>query len=310
MILGLVVPCYNEQEVLPETIRQLCKVLDALVVKQKISADSRVYFVDDGSRDQTWQQIVAASKHSAFVKGIKLSRNRGHQNALLAGLFGAAGDALISLDADLQDDLGAIERMVDAYHDGNQVVYGVRNARTTDTAFKRMSAQSFYRVMSLLGTETVYDHADYRLLSRTAVESLKQFDEVNMFLRGLVPLLGFKTTTVHYERRERFAGVSKYPLRKMLTFAIEGITSFSTVPLRMITVLGISVALGTIAMSVWTIATKLVNDATIPGWASTVLPTYFLGGVQLFSIGIIGEYLGKVYLEVKHRPRFIVEETC
>lgn len=310
MILGLVVPCYNEQEVLPETIRQLCKVLDALVAKQKISADSRVYFVDDGSRDQTWQQIVAGSKHSAFVKGIKLSRNRGHQNALLAGLFGAAGDALISLDADLQDDLGAIERMVDAYHDGNQVVYGVRNARTTDTAFKRMTAQSFYRVMSFLGTETVYDHADYRLLSRTAVESLKQFDEVNMFLRGLVPLLGFKTTTVHYERRERFAGVSKYPLRKMLTFAIEGITSFSTVPLRMITVLGISVALGTIAMSVWTIATKLVNDATIPGWASTVLPTYFLGGVQLFSIGIIGEYLGKVYLEVKHRPRFIVEETC
>ena len=261
-------------------------------------------------RDQTWQQIVAGSKHSAFVKGIKLSRNRGHQNALLAGLFGAAGDALISLDADLQDDLGAIERMVDAYHDGNQVVYGVRNARTTDTAFKRMSAQSFYRVMSFLGAETVYDHADYRLLSRTAVESLKQFDEVNMFLRGLVPLLGFKTTTVRYERRERYAGVSKYPLRKMLTFAIEGITSFSTVPLRMITVLGISVALGTIAMSVWTIATKLVNDATIPGWASTVLPTYFLGGVQLFSIGIIGEYLGKVYLEVKHRPRFIVEETC
>ncbi len=310
MILGLVVPCYNEQEVLPETIRQLCKVLEALVAKQKISADSRVYFVDDGSRDQTWQQIVAGSKHSAFVKGIKLSRNRGHQNALLAGLFGAAGDALISLDADLQDDLGAIERMVDAYHDGNQVVYGVRNARTTDTAFKRMSAQSFYRVMSFLGAETVYDHADYRLLSRTAVESLKQFDEVNMFLRGLVPLLGFKTTTVRYERRERYAGVSKYPLRKMLTFAIEGITSFSTVPLRMITVLGISVALGTIAMSVWTIATKLVNDATIPGWASTVLPTYFLGGVQLFSIGIIGEYLGKVYLEVKHRPRFIVEETC
>ena len=310
MILGLVVPCYYEQEVLPETIRQVCKVLDALVATQKISADSRVYFVDDGSRDQTWQQIVAGSKHSAFVKGIKLSRNRGHQNALLAGLFGAAGDAIISLDADLQDDLGAIERMVDAYHDGNQVVYGVRNSRATDTAFKRLTAHSFYRVMSFLGTETVYDHADYRLLSRTAVESLKQFDEVNMFLRGLVPLLGFKTTTVHYERRDRYAGVSKYPLRKMLTFAIEGITSFSTVPLRMITLLGISVALGTIAMSVWTIATKLMNDATIPGWASTVLPTYFLGGVQLFSIGIIGEYLGKVYLEVKHRPRFIVEETC
>ena len=310
MILGLVVPCYNEQEVLPETIRQLCKVLDELVAKQKIVADSRIYFVDDGSPDQTWQQIVAASKQSAFVKGIKLSRNRGHQNALLAGLFGAVGDAIISLDADLQDDLGAIERMVDAYHDGNQVVYGVRNSRTTDTAFKRMTAQSFYRMMSFLGTETVYDHADYRLLSRTAIESLKQFDEVNMFLRGLVPLLGFKTTTVHYERRERFAGESKYPLRKMLTFAVEGITSFSTVPLRMITLLGITVALGTMAMSVWTIATKLMNDATIPGWASTVLPTYFLGGVQLFSIGIIGEYLGKVYLEVKHRPRFIVEETC
>ena len=310
MNLGLVIPCYNEQEVLPETIRQLCEVLDELVAKQKISADSRIYFVDDGSRDQTWQQIVAGSKQSAFVKGIKLSRNRGHQNALLAGLFGAAGDAIISLDADLQDDLGAIERMVDAFHDGNQVVYGVRDSRTTDTAFKRMTAQSFYRVMSLLGTETVYDHADYRLLSRTAVESLKQFDEVNMFLRGLVPLLGFKTTTVHYERRERFAGESKYPLRKMLTFAVEGITSFSTVPLRLITLLGISVALGTMAMSAWTIATKLMNDATIPGWASTVLPTYFLGGIQLFSIGIIGEYLGKVYLEVKHRPRFIVEETC
>ena len=310
MILGLVVPCFNEQEVLPETIRQLCSVVDGLVAKQKISPDSRIYFVDDGSRDLTWQLIVASSRQNPFVKGIKLSRNRGHQNALLAGLFGAQGDAIISLDADLQDDLGAIEQMIDAFAAGNQVVYGVRNSRATDTQFKRLTAGVFYKFMRVLGTETVYDHADYRLLSRNAIESLSQFGEVNMFLRGLVPLLGFKTTSVFYERRERFAGESKYPLRKMLTFAIEGITSFSTVPLRMITLLGITVALGTLVMSVWTLATKLLNDATVPGWASTVLPTYFLGGIQLFSLGVIGEYLGKVYLEVKHRPRFIVEETC
>ena len=310
MILGLVIPCYNEQDVLLETTRQLCAVFDTLISKEKISPDSRMYFVDDGSRDRTWQLIVEESVRSPYVKGIKLSRNRGHQNALLAGLFSAAGEAIISLDADLQDDLGAIEQMVDAYHAGNQVVYGVRNSRGTDTIFKRLTARTFYRVMSFLGTETVYDHADYRLLGRTAIESLAQFREVNMFLRGLVPLLGFNTTTVHYDRKERFAGESKYPLRKMLLFAIEGITSFSTVPLRMITLLGIFVALGTMVMSVWTITIKLLNDATIPGWASTVLPTYFLGGVQLFSLGVLGEYLGKIYLEVKGRPRFIVEETC
>lgn len=310
MRLGLVIPCYNEEEVLPETVRRIRGVMDGLVAKGKVDDTSSVYLVDDGSRDRTWALIEAAASEGAYIKGIKLSRNRGHQNALLAGLFTAEGDAIISLDADLQDDLGAIERMVDAYLDGNHVVYGVRNSRATDTPFKRFTAQSFYRVMSLLGAETVYDHADYRLLSRDAIEALRNFGEANMFLRGLVPLIGYRSTTVDYERRERFAGESKYPLRKMITFAIEGVTSFSTVPLRLITLIGITVALGTLVMSASILATKLLSNAVVPGWASTVLPIYFLGGIQLFSVGIIGEYLGKVYLEVKRRPRYIIERVC
>lgn len=310
MLLGVVVPCYNEQEVLPETIAQITAFLHTLVTRGKIAPDSRIYFVDDGSRDRTWQLIVEASRRDATVKGLRLSRNRGHQNALLAGLLTAEGDALISLDADLQDDIHVIEDMVDAFANGNHVVYGVRRTRAQDTFFKRATARAFYRLMTLMGVETVYDHADYRLLSRAAINGLREFNEINMFLRGLVPLIGYQSTTVHYDRHSRFAGESKYPLRKMIAFALEGITSFSTVPLRFITLFGLSIAFGTILMSGWILLVKLINEQAVPGWASTVLPIYFLGGVQLLSIGVIGEYLGKVYTEVKHRPRFIIQETC
>lgn len=310
MHLGLVIPCFNEEQVLDECIRRVGAVLADLVEKGKIDERSHVCFVDDGSRDNTWKIIQSAALSDSRVRGIRLSRNRGHQNALLAGLLGTEGDALISLDADLQDDLAAIEHMVDAFLGGNQVVFGVRSSRAKDTVFKRNSARGFYRLMSLLGADTVSDHADFRLLSRTAIEGLRQYGEVNMFLRGIVPLLGYRTTSVAYERSERFAGESKYPLRKMLAFALEGITSFSTVPLRLITVLGLAVAFGSVLMSIWTLAIKLFTDDAIPGWASTVLPTYFLGGVQLLSLGVIGEYLGKVYMEVKRRPRYFVEERC
>jgi len=309
MQLSIVIPCYNEQDVLPITAAQLLVLMQGLMDSGKLSDKSRVYFVDDGSKDQTWQIIETLCSQNTLFKGIKLSRNRGHQNALLAGLFMADGDAVVSIDADLQDDLGAIEKMVDAYAHGYEIVYGVRSKRETDTLFKRLSAEGFYSFMHIMGVDIVHNHADYRLLSKRVLEHLKEFNETNLFLRGMIPMLGFSSTTVYYERAERFAGESKYPLKKMLSFAWDGITSLSVVPLRLITAIGLIIFLLSSAMSVWVVFIKLFTNQAVSGWASTVLPIYFIGGIQLLSIGIVGEYIGKIYLETKSRPRFIIEKT-
>lgn len=306
--LGIVIPCYNEEAVLPETHRQLAHLLDELIDEQRIAPDSRVYFVDDGSHDATWRQIEAFAMTDPRFGGIKLSRNCGHQRALLAGLLTAEGDVLISMDADLQDDPNAVKSMLDAHREGNDIVYGVRNSRTTDTAFKKMTAQGFYKLMIMMGVEVVFDHADYRLMTRRAIESLRDFDEVNLFLRGIIPLIGLRTTKVTYARSERFAGESKYPLRKMLSFAADGITSFSSVPLRMISGLGFITCVASILMAGWVIGGALFTTNTIPGWASTVVPMYFLGGIQLLSIGILGEYVAKTYMETKRRPRYFIDK--
>ena len=307
--LAIVVPCYNEQEVLPETARRLDEVLDRLVRAGKIGADSLVYLVDDGSKDTTWRIIEQLSAGSARFAGIKLSRNRGHQNALLAGLFTAEGDVLVSIDADLQDDVGTIESMIDEFHQGAEIVYGVRRQRTTDTFFKRVTAVGFYRFMAAMGVETVHNHADFRLMSRRAIESLKSFSETNLFLRGMVPLIGYRSTVVHFDRAARHAGESKYPLRKMLALALDAITSFSVVPLRMITLIGFAVFVGAIGVSLWILWLKLFTARAIPGWASIALPQVFLGGVQILCLGVMGEYLGKIYVETKGRPRYIVEKV-
>jgi glycosyltransferase involved in cell wall biosynthesis len=305
--LAIVVPCYNEQEVLPETVKRLASLLERLTTARKVDDDSRIYLVDDGSRDRTWSLIEGHVAQGWPVVGIKLSRNRGHQNALLAGLFAARGDAIVSIDADLQDDVDAIEQMLDHHLAGCDVVYGVRRARTTDTAFKRLTAVGFYRLMRLLGAKTIDNHADFRLLSRRAVESLKAFGEVNLYLRGIVPMLGYPSAIVEYDRAERFAGETKYPLRRMLSLALNAVTSFSVVPLRLISLLGLLLSLGTMAVSAWVLAVSLHPERVVPGWASTVLPIYFLGGVQLLSLGVIGEYVGKLYLESKARPRYFIE---
>jgi glycosyltransferase involved in cell wall biosynthesis len=305
--LGIVVPCFNEEEVLPETSRRLTSLIIRLADSGKISRDSQVYFVDDGSRDNTWQLVEQLSAESRNVAGIKLSRNRGHQNALLAGLFNAEGDAIVSIDADLQDDVDAIEAMVDQFHFGAEVIYGVRKRRDSDTFFKRATAEGFYKLIAALGAESVYNHADYRLMSRRAIECLKQYDEVNLFLRGIVPLIGFKSEIVYYDRTNRFAGESKYPLRKMLALALDAVTSFSVVPLRLITIGGFVIFAGSMMVSAWALGVRLFTNDTVPGWTSIVLPMYFLGGIQIFCIGMLGEYLGKTYAEVKARPRFFIE---
>jgi len=307
--LAVVVPCYNEQEVLNETAARMLALLDDLISKNKIARDSKIYFVDDGSTDNTWSIIETLCKNNRAFAAIKLSRNRGHQNALLAGLFTAQGDALVSIDADLQDDICVIEEMVDAFLDGADVVYGVRKSRKSDSFFKRVTAQSFYKIISFLGAESIYNHADYRLLSKRAVEALKQFEEVNLFLRGMVPLIGYNSRIVYYDRQERFAGTSKYPLRRMIALALDAITSFSVVPLRIITVLGFLTFIGTFAIGAWVFWVKYFTDTAVPGWASTVLPMYFLGGIQILCLGVLGEYMGKIYREVKHRPRYIISET-
>lgn len=307
--LAIVVPCYNEVEVLPETNRRLLALLTRLRDERLVSADSAVHYVDDGSRDGTWALIESLAAADPRSRGIKLSRNRGHQNALLAGLLSAEGDALVSIDADLQDDVAVIEQMVREYLAGAEVVYGVRDSRQTDTAFKRGTATFYYRMMKKLGVDLVYNHADFRLLGRRAVEALRQYGEVNMFLRGIVPLLGFRTAVVKYDRAERFAGESKYPLRKMLAFAVEGLTSFSIVPLRLITLLGFLVSGFSFAMILFILWGRLVLNAAIPGWASSVVPIYFLGGIQLLCVGILGEYVAKIYLETKRRPRYFVDKT-
>lgn len=308
MTLTIVIPCYNEAEVLPETVRRLRSVLQDLESKEKITSNSKLVFVDDGSKDQTWALIERFADECSVVQGIKLSRNYGHQNALLAGLLVAQGDALVSVDADLQDDLGVIEQMLDACHDGCDVVYGVRENREADSAFKRFTAESYYCLLAFMGVDVVFNHADYRLLSRRAVEALREYGEVNLFLRGIIPLLGFRSRSISYRRAERFAGESKYPMRKMLSLACQGITSFSTFPLRLITVLGLIIFVVSSLLGIWAIGIRLFSDLAVPGWASTVVPAYFLGGIQLLGIGIIGEYLAKIYMETKRRPRFHIEK--
>ena len=309
MKLYLVIPCYNEEAVLPETSKRLREKYDALMGAGKIDADSKIVFVNDGSKDRTWEMICELHKADPVFRGICLSRNKGHQNALMAGLMTVKDecDAAISLDADLQDDINAIDAMVDKYTEGYEVVYGVRSSRKKDTFFKRTTAQGFYKLMKGMGVETVYNHADYRLMSRRALEALSEFDEVNLFLRGIVPLVGFKSTEVTYERGERFAGESKYPLKKMIAFAMEGITSMSIKPIRMIATLGMLVFLASIGVLIYSIVRKIMGD-TVEGWAFLAVSIWALGGVQLLAIGVIGEYIGKIYMETKHRPKYIVSE--
>jgi glycosyltransferase involved in cell wall biosynthesis len=304
---SIVVPCYNEEAVLPETARRLGALLRRLVDRQTVAPRSCVYFVDDGSRDGTWTVIQSLAREHPFVRGIRLSRNRGHQNALLAGLFTAEGDAVVTIDADLQDDVDAIGAMLEAHVAGHDIVYGVRRRRDSDTYFKRCTARAYYRLLRAMGVEVVPDHADFRLMSRRAIEALREFREVNLFLRGIVPLLGFPATVVFYDRASRFAGESKYPLRRMLGFAIQGVTSFSAVPLRLITWLGLTIFAASFVVTLWALWERFVQGSAVPGWASTVIPSYLLGGIQLLCIGIIGEYLAKIYIETKHRPRFHVE---
>ena len=309
-ILYIVVPCYNEEEVLPETSRRLREKLEALMAAGTISRDSRVLFVNDGSKDRTWQLIEELHESCPIFSGVDLSRNRGHQNALLAGLMTAKErcDMAISMDADLQDDIDAVDAMVEQYYAGCDIVYGVRSSRKKDTFFKRFTAEGFYRLMNSMGAETVFNHADYRLMSRRALEGLAQFKEVNLFLRGIVPMIGYRTGTVEYERGERFAGESKYPLKKMLSFAMEGITSLSVKPIRMITGLGFLVFLVSIAMLIYSIVRWAMGE-TILGWASLICSVWAIGGLILLSLGVIGEYIGKVYLETKERPRFLIREV-
>lgn len=307
--LYIVVPCYNEEEVLPETAKRLGKKLETLTLAGRISDTSRILFVNDGSRDGTWALITKLHKKDERFSALCLSRNRGHQNALLAGLLSAIpyADMIVSMDADLQDDIDAIDQMLDAYEQGYDIVYGVRKKRATDSAFKRTSAQAFYKLMKLMGAELIYNHADYRLMSRRALEGLCEFKEVNLFLRGIIPQIGYKWTTVEYERAERFAGESKYPLKKMLAFAFDGITSFSVKPMRMILSLGVIIFIASIIGLLWSLIAKWTGHA-VSGWASLMASIWLIGGIQLLSLGVIGEYIGKIYSETKARPRYIIEQ--
>lgn len=307
--LTIVVPCFNEEAVLPETAKRLARLLDELIGEALVAEASRVVFVDDGSSDRTWALIEAIRAESPRFGGIKLSRNRGHQNALLAGLLTAPGDVLVSIDADLQDDLAAVREMLLKHREGCEIVYGVRLARQVDTPLKRWTAEGYYRLLDFLGAEVVFNHADYRLMSRRAIDALKEFGEVNFFLRGVIPLLGFRTETVGYVRHPRFAGESKYPIRKMLALAIEGVTSLTTTPLRWITVGGIIVSLLSFLIGLWALGVWMLGLPTVAGWASIVIALCFLAGIQLLSLGIIGEYVGKIYIESKRRPRFIIERV-
>lgn len=306
--LMVVIPCYNEEEVLPETSKRLVKKMASLTEKGLITPDSRVLLVNDGSRDRTWELITQLHRENPLFEGVKLSRNRGHQNALLAGLMTAKGrcDISISMDADLQDDMDAMDKFIEKYNEGCDVVYGVRNKRETDTFFKRETALMFYRLMKGLGVDITFNHADYRLMSNRALEALSQFEEVNLFLRGLAPLVGFQSDVVYYDRSERFAGESKYPFKKMLAFAIDGITSFSVKPLRLITTVGLLVFVISLFMLLYALIRWIIG-ATVPGWASMQGSIWMIGGIQLLSLGVIGEYVGKIYNETKRRPRFIIE---
>lgn len=307
--LYFVIPCYNEEEMLPITAKALIKKRDELVEGGRISAESKIMFVDDGSKDKTWELIEKLNEAAPTVfTGVKLSRNRGHQNALLAGMMTAVkyADIIVSMDADLQDDINAVDGFLDKRAEGCDIVYGVRSSREKDTAFKRGTAQAYYKLLAKMGVEITYNHADYRLMSRRAVEALAEFSEVNLFLRGLVPMVGFKSDTVEYVRNERQAGESKYPLKKMLAFAIEGITSLSIKPIRLITALGLTVFLVSLFMLIYFIVIHFMGK-TVHGWTTTVVSVWALGGLQLLAIGVIGEYIGKIYLETKHRPTFIIE---
>ena len=307
--LYLVVPCYNEEEVLPETARRLAAKFDNLISSGKISKESRILFVDDGSKDRTWEIIEGLNGESTLFQGLKLSRNKGHQNALLAGLMTAKEecDMTISIDADLQDDIDAIDEMIEKYYDGYEVVYGVRSERKTDSAFKRVTAQGFYKVMKFLGADIIYNHADYRLMSRRSLDALADFKEVNLFLRGIVPLVGFKSCTVEYKRTERFAGESKYPLKKMISFALNGITSFSIKPIRMITLLGVLIFSVSILMLIYFLVRHFTGN-TVQGWTTLAASVWAIGGLQLLAIGVVGEYIGKIYMETKSRPKYIIEK--
>ena len=307
--LYMVIPCYNEEEVLPETSKRLREKINSLIEKGKIDKESRIVFVNDGSKDKTWELIKTLHEEDPVFSGINLTRNRGHQNALLAGLMTVMdyADMAISMDADLQDDVDAIDEMIDKYLDGIDIVYGVRSSRAKDTFFKKATAEGFYKIMNSMGANTVFNHADYRLMSKRALEGLSQFQEVNLFLRGIVPMIGYPTDVVYYERGERFAGESKYPLGKMLSFAIEGITSLSTKPIRMITFLGFFIFLVSIGILIYSLVRHFMG-ATIVGWTTLMVSVWGIGGLILLSLGVVGEYIGKIYLETKARPRFIVEQ--
>lgn len=308
-ILTIVVPCYNEQEVLPETVKELGSILNKLIKQEQVSSKSKILFVNDGSQDKTWQLISQYTDEYSYVAGIKFSRNYGHQNALLAGMTVAVeySDMIITIDADLQDDVNAIPKMVEKYHKGYDVIYGVRNSRQTDTFFKRRTALAFYGLMKRLGVNLVPDSADYRLLSKRATKSLLAFKERNLFLRGMVPLVGYRSTKVYYARKERFAGTSKYPLSKMLHFALDGITSFSIAPIHLIMYLGLITVIVSVICMIYTIVERIVGHV-VSGWASLMISIWLLGGIQLISISVIGEYIGKIFSEVKHRPRFTIED--
>ena len=308
-VVCIVIPCYNEQEVLPVTSGLFAAELDELVGSGRADPASHVLLVNDGSRDRTWEIIEGLSERDPRFRGMSLSRNRGHQNALLAGLMECrhSCDCAISIDCDGQDDISAMGEMVDAYLDGCDVVYGVRSSRETDTAFKRASAQGFYRLLGSMGVECVYNHADYRLMAKDALDALSRFEEVNLFLRGMVPLVGFRSTSVYYERHERMAGQSHYPLSKMVALAVDGITSLSVRPIRLIAWTGLVVALASLVAIVWVLVRHAMG-ATVTGWASTTAAVCFMGGVQMLSLGVIGEYVGKVYMETKHRPRWIISK--
>ncbi len=309
-ILYLVIPCYNEQEVLKETARQLEEKLGRMICAGLVSGESRVVFVNDGSKDRTWELIEELHRDNPVFTGISLAHNRGHQTALLAGLLAAKdyADIVISMDADLQDDIEVLDQMVEEYKKGSEIVYGVRSSRKKDTFFKRFTAESFYHIMNFMGVEIVFNHADYRLTSRKVLENLKDYREVNLFLRGIFPSMGYMHTTVSYERKERFAGESKYPLKKMLAFAWEGITSFTVSPLKMIAGLGVVISFMSLCALIWSLVVKFAGY-TVPGWTSILCSIWLLGGLQLFCLGIIGAYIGKIYEEVKQRPRFILERN-
>lgn len=309
--LWIIVPCYNEREVLPITAPQFLHKLEELINKGKINSYSKILFVNDGSKDNTWEIITEFSQENEKYIGISQSRNRGHQNAVLAGLMEAKdkADITISIDCDGQDDINAMDKMVDAYLDGAEIVYGVREKRDTDTFFKRFTAEGFYKLLNWMGAEVVFNHADYRLISSKVLKEFANFKEVNIFLRGMIPLVGFKSTAVYYNRHERIAGESHYPLKKMLGLAFDGITSLSIKPIRLITGAGCVIALASFILGIWAIITQILGNS-VPGWASSTCLICFIGGIQLICLGVIGEYIGKIYLETKARPRYIISERC